>query len=411
MARRRAATRIGIAGYPMKVSSWSSIVLSTVLEMAVPFNAYPQVEIGGGAQASAPPTALAPLAQKMPDERVQQIRLQLSQTSDGDQHYRLLTELAQGYWTDERVSDYLRVRTEIVDDSVIPAGRRSIAASELALSLALSNNSAASDRMIARAKSLAHDTDPTELETLRREPDYAYLVAEAEIARRFQNQHDVALLKYREHAELSWKHFTDPSLSERRHRAAANEMLNSVAELTRIMVQNNRRGEALSYTDEIAWYVDHRPELQPTLRQRAIAGMARAIALCSFDAYDAALEAINGSISMFKRAGSPEHDGDYAQALRMRLMIALAMGKIEAYRADAEALDRARAINPIVNASVSAEELDSLSMAARGEWANAAARIGEVIRKTLRAQGCRARSTNIDLRYRCFIGSTTPRAT
>jgi hypothetical protein len=91
----RDATRSD-SGVPHKALNWSSVVLSTVLGLAAPLRAYPQAESGGSAQASAPVTASAPPSQTMPDQRVQQIRLQLSQTSDGNEHYRLLTELAQG---------------------------------------------------------------------------------------------------------------------------------------------------------------------------------------------------------------------------------------------------------------------------------------------------------------------------
>ncbi|KXU84577.1 hypothetical protein CR51_41195 [Caballeronia megalochromosomata] len=387
----------------MKLSNGSRAAIPILIGMIFSFSAAAQTASVSDAEASTPVTASSANLH-MPDQRVQEIRLQLARTSDGAERYRLLSELAQGYWQDRRVPDFVRVRGEIADDAAIPAGRRSIVASELALTLALANEPAASDRMIARAKTLAKETDPAELETLPREPAYAYLLAEGEIARRFQNRHDVALIKYREHADLAWTHFNDPALSERRHRAAANEMLGSVAELTRIMVQNNRRAEALSYAREIRWYIDHRPDLRASLRQRGIADTALAIALCSFDDYDAALEAIDSSISTFRRANVPEYDGVYAGALRMRLMIALAMGRIESYRADADALDRARSINAVITTSVSADELDSLSSAAHGQWATATAQIGESMAKLLRSQGAQSPfykySSAIEMLYR-----------
>ena len=208
-----------------------------------------------------------------------------------------------------------------------------------------------------------------------------------EIDRRHLNRHDLALLKYREHADLAWSNFNNVSLSERRRRAAANEVLASVSGLTRLMVQNNRRSEALSYANEMQWYVDHRPDLHPTLTQRADVNFARAIALCSFDDYDAALDAINTTIAEYQRAGLVEHDTSYGGALRMRLLVALGMGRIQQFAADAEALDRGRAINPVLAGIVMPEEYDSMSLAAHGQWASANERISIVMAKTLRYQG------------------------
>lgn len=377
----------------MMISKRLSLALSAVAIAAAPFYALAQAASDPAAPAetelaaSAPSVASVPHAQAMPEARVQEIRQRLAASSDGDEHYRLLGELSRGYFADGRVADSQRVRIEIVDDSTISAGKRSIAASGLSMTFALSEDHLQSDRMVARAKRLASETTPAELETLPREPGYAYLATEAEIARRFQHRHDVALLKYREHSELAWRNFNDASLSERRRRAAANEMLDSVAELTRVMIQNNRRMEALSYATEVQWYIDHRPDLKPTPPQRAIVDLARALALCSFDDYDAALGAIDSSIAIYRKMDLPEHDGRYAHALRTRLMIALAMGRIEAYRADAEALDRGRAINPVISTSFGTRELDSLSLAARGDWAAASARIGEQMAFNLRSEG------------------------
>ncbi len=322
-----------------------------------------------------------------PDERIKALRQQLDQSSDGEMRYQLYDELARGYYNSGRVAESLKVRAEIIEDSAISPGRRSLAASSLALSLALTKEYQRSQRTITRAKSLAADTKPAELELLSREPAYAFLSAEAEIARRFLNRHDTALLKYREASELAWANFNDPTLSEKRHRAAANEFLNRSTELARLMVQNNRRAEALSFVNSMDYYLDARPDLHATRFQRARVAHARAIALCSYDDYEGALQAINSSIAEYEREASPESGPPYADSLRLRLMIALAMGRIAEYSADADAVQRIRATDPIAAGEFPGEETDSLGLAAHGQWASAAALVGEAKERNFRHQG------------------------
>ncbi|MFL9916039.1 CHAT domain-containing protein [Paraburkholderia fungorum] len=373
--------------------TYTSVMLSIALALALPLRVWPQSNDKPPATASdvaaASQTALSTPLQNPPwsDARVHEIREQLAKTTDGEQRYALLIELSRGYYRSGHIAESLHVRDEIVGDSAISKGRRSLMASELAASFALTYDYARSQRMIDRAKELAQETPEGELESLPREPAYAFLTTEAEIDRRHLNRHDVALLKFREHADLAWSNLNNVSLSERRRRAAANEVLTSVSDLTRVMVQNNRRSEALSYANEMQWYINHRPDLQPTLTQRANVDFARAIALCSFDDYDAALTAINASVAEYQRAGLVEHDVSYGNALRMRLLVALGMGRIQQFAADAEALDRGRAINPVLAGVVSAEEFDSLSLAAHGQWASANEKISVDMARLLRYQG------------------------
>ncbi|CAE6878007.1 hypothetical protein [Paraburkholderia domus] len=315
--------------------TYTSVTLSIALVLALPLRVWPQSDDKPPATASevaaASQTAPSAPLQNPPwsDARAHEIREQLATTKDGEQRYALLIELSRGYYRSGHVAESLHVGDEILSDSAISKGRRSLKASDLAISYALANDYARSQKMVDRAKELAQETPASELETLPREPAYAFLSTEAEIDRRHLNRHDLALLKYREHADLAWSNFNNVSLSERRRRAAANEVLASVSGLTRLMVQNNRRSEALSYANEMQWYVDHRPDLHPTLTQRADVNFARAIALCSFDDYDAALDAINTTIAEYQRAGLVEHDTSYGGALRMRLLVALGMGRIQ----------------------------------------------------------------------------------
>ncbi|MBK5120487.1 CHAT domain-containing protein [Burkholderia sp. R-69980] len=373
--------------------TYTSVTLSIALVLALPLRVWPQSDDKPPATASevaaASQTAPSAPLQNPPwsDARAHEIREQLATTKDGEQRYALLIELSRGYYRSGHVAESLHVGDEILSDSAISKGRRSLKASDLAISYALANDYARSQKMVDRAKELAQETPASELETLPREPAYAFLSTEAEIDRRHLNRHDLALLKYREHADLAWSNFNNVSLSERRRRAAANEVLASVSGLTRLMVQNNRRSEALSYANEMQWYVDHRPDLHPTLTQRADVNFARAIALCSFDDYDAALDAINTTIAEYQRAGLVEHDTSYGGALRMRLLVALGMGRIQQFAADAEALDRGRATNPVLAGIVMPEEYDSMSLAAHGQWASANERISIVMAKTLRYQG------------------------
>src|ERR1700677_3289238 len=62
----------------------------------------------------------------------QVVRGQLSGTADGDARFTLLDGLASEYFRTGMVVDSMRVREQIVDDSHIPAGRRSLTASGLA---------------------------------------------------------------------------------------------------------------------------------------------------------------------------------------------------------------------------------------------------------------------------------------
>jgi CHAT domain-containing protein len=383
------------SGVAIMTSRYTSVPLSIALALtfALPLRAWPQSHDNPPAAASdvTPASQTAPPAsvQSPPwsDARAHEIREQLATTTDGSQRYALLIELSRGYYRSGHIAESLHARDEIVDDSTIPKGLRSLMASELAATYALTYDYRRSEKMIDRAKELAKETPDSELENLPREPAYAFLTAEAEIDRRYLNRHDQALLKFREHADLAWSNLNNPSLSERRRRAAANEVLSSVNDLTRVMVQNNRRSEALSYANEMKWYINHRPDLKPTLAQRANVDFALAIALCSFDDYDAALEAINTSVAEYQRAGLVEHDTSYGSALRMRLLVALGMGRIQQFAADAEALDRGRAINPVLAGVVSAEEFDSYTLAAHGQWASANDKISIDMARLLRRQG------------------------
>lgn len=372
--------------------------LALVFCLSVTSTLYAQSDAKSGANPSvetAPPgdaasdasRASASAPEPISDAQIKDVREQLGKTTDGEQRFNLLQKLSRAYDRAGRGQESLKVRQEIVDDPAISPGRRSLYASDLALSEALLGEYRKGKALVAQAKDLAHQTGPAELESLAREPSYAFLSAEAEIARRGDNRHDVALLRYREHSDLAWSNLNDPSLSEKRRRAAANELLNDVTEMTRLLVQNNRRAEALSYANEISFYIKTRPDLQATQAQKARVDAARAIALCSFDDYDAALEAINASIAEFKRSGASEHDAIYGNALRLRLMIALSMGRLSEFMPDVEALGRGRATGTILAHSFESEEYDSLALAANGQWSAASDSIGVAMAANLRHQG------------------------
>jgi CHAT domain-containing protein len=99
------------------------------------------------------------------------------------------------------------------------------------------------------------------------------------------------------------------------------------------------------------------------------------------------MEAISRALKTYERGGTPEHDPGYGDALRMRLMIALSMERISEFGADAEALQRGRAIDPVLAGEFPGEESDSLALATRGQWAAAAARVDEIAQRNLRHQG------------------------
>jgi CHAT domain-containing protein len=331
--------------------------------------------------ASAPPDRQA-LAER---ERV--MRRQLSDTTDKEARFALYDSLAAEYFRVGMVADSMRVREQLVNDKQISAGRRSLVASSLAVAYALSDNYSRSQRLLDQAKALARETTPEELETLPNVPAYAYYGAETEIDRRDLNRHALALQKRREGVELAWRDLNDPALSDKRHRAAANEILGSFTSLIRLMVQNNRRTEALNYANELRWDIDNRPDLKPSPTQRANVELGLSIALCSNDDYDGALAAVNAAVAQFRQANMPAHSVNIADALRQRLMVALAMGRIGDYQADADGWEYAASVNPVVARSANPNERESMILAAHGHWQEAESRIGALMTSMLREQG------------------------
>ncbi len=333
---------------------------------------------------TAPPAASAAAAL---DARVLALRQQLDAARDGAERWRLHNEITTAYFRGARSAEALKSREETLEDNAVPTGRRSLVASGLAFSYAQLHDYPKSQRTVQRAKQLARDTRPDELETLPNEPSYAFLNAEAEIARRSTGRHDVALAKSRERADLAWANFNDATLSEKRRRAAANELLDNVQNYVRILVQNNRRDEALSYVTAIQQRIATRPDLRARPYQQASIQHALAIALSSHDDYDAALAAIDAAIAGYQRAGAQDQDLGLGMSRRMRLMVALAMGRIGDYQEDARLLELGRAGNAILASSVAPSEADSLILAARGAWSAASLRIEEVMASNLRRQG------------------------
>ncbi|APW37822.1 hypothetical protein RD110_11940 [Rhodoferax koreense] len=341
------------------------------------------------AEEDAAPADRAPEAAAKEDleTRVQALRQQLTAAQDGETRYRVYSELISAYARGARIPESLKVRDDLLEDASISPGRRSLAASSLAVSYALIGDYPKSQRAVQRAKQLAKDTPAEEYEKLNSDPSYTFLQAEAEIARRATGRHDIALSKTRERSELAWANFNDPALSPKRHQAAANELLNNVQVHVLLLVQNNRREEALSYIRGIQQRVATRPDLYATPYQLASLNTALAIALCSHDDYDAALAAVDAGIAGYLKAGAQEHEVALGVSRRLRLMIALAMGRIGDYQDDADRLQRARAANVVLNGSFAGVEADSLFMASRGQWADASDRVGVVVASNLKRRG------------------------
>jgi CHAT domain-containing protein len=334
-----------------------------------------------------PERAAEPLSKEEVEAKVQALRQQLLATSDGETRFRLHYELSGVLARGARITESLKARDDLLEDGSIGAGRRSLTASNLATNYALIGDYPKSQRAVARAKQLAKETRPEEYESLNSDPSYTFLRAEAEIARRSLGRHDLALAKTRERSDLAWANFNDATLSDKRRSAAANELIDNSHLHTLLLVQNNRREEALSYITSLQQRVDTLPDLRATPTQRANMLVSRAIALCSHDDYDAALAAVDAGIAGFQKAGVQEHDVALNIGRRLRLMIALATGRIGAYQDDADRLQRARAANVVLNGSFAAPEADSLFMASRGQWAEAAERVGTVMASNFRRRG------------------------
>lgn len=321
------------------------------------------------------------------DARSVAVHQQLATVTDPNERFRLLFELSEAFYRAGRVPESLKVSDEIIEDKMIGPGRRSLRASAMALNMSLVGEYAKSQRYVNRAKSLARETSPAELEELPREPSFSFLHAEAEIYRRSEGRHDLALAKTRETAELAWASFNDSSLSEKRRQAAASELLSNVNVHVRLLVQNNRRDEAMSYITEIRERIATRPDLKASSYQMASIDEALAIALSSQDDYDAALVAIDSAVARHTRLKTPEFDVNYGLAMRGRLMITLALGRIGDYGRDADALTRGRGGSPILAGSFPSEESDSLAFASRGQWSEAATRIGSHLDRDARRIG------------------------
>lgn len=318
------------------------------------------------------------------------IRKRLEQTSDGDTRLALLISLVQDYYNADDAAGAMGVLESIVYDGQISPGQRSLTASGLAIAYAVQNDFVRSQRLVNQAKKLADQTSAAELETLPEEPAYGYLSAEAELARRALNQHDTALFKVREAADLARKNLDDPSLSEHRHQEAANQLLDEVDHLVRLQTQNNRRTEALNYANGMLWDIDHDPRLKPTPSQRARVEVAMSIALMSNDDYDGALAWIDKAIKGYQDAGVLPYSFTYADALRMRLMVALATNRLADFKADADGLEYAASINPVAAKTPSSDERESVIFGTQGNWSAAESKLSRVLAYNLKGQGAQS---------------------
>lgn len=318
------------------------------------------------------------------------VRKLLDENSNGNIRLALLIVLVQDYFDANDPADARRVMENIVDDRQIPPGQRSLTASGLALAYALENDFVRSQRLLNQAKKLVDQTPAAELETLSEEPAYEYLSAEAEVARRALNQHDTALRLVREASDLARKNLDNPSLSEHRHEEAANQLLDESVHLVELLTQNNRRTEALNYANGLLWDTDHDPRLKPGPMQRALVEVAVSIALMSNDDYDGALFWIDKAIKGYRDAGVLPYTYPYAQALRTRLMIALATNRLADYKADAEAFQYAASVNSVVAKTPSSDERLSVVLATQGNWPGAESSISRVLEYNLLHQGAQS---------------------
>lgn len=335
-----------------------------------------------------PPARAAPPSPSEAESRVQDLRRQLDQVHEAPQRIALWTQISGTYYQAGNVDQSLRVRDELIGDSQVDAAHRSLAAARLAYAWALRRDFPKSHRYIGTATSLFHEAKPGDLDTLAQEPDIAVLYAEAELARREQNRHDLALVRFREAADLAWQKLNDPSVSEKRRMAIGQELIGSTAQrLVLLLVMNNRRDEAMNYVSEIKKRMQTVPELTANPLQRANFARAEAIALCSEDDYDSALAVMDRAIATYRELNTPEFDAHYDQALRMRLSVALVLGTIGNYREDADIWMRGRAANPIIDGMVAPEEALALRAAANGQWSTAISESAKHIAQATRAQG------------------------
>lgn len=299
------------------------------------------------------------------------VRQQLAQTPDCEVRFALLDGVAREDERAGRMVDYYHVLDLIESDGAISPGRRSLAASELAEFYLAEGELARGGRMIDDAKRYADEVKDSEREHLPLDPTFAALHAEAELAWRFRGQYDVALHLGREATDLGWRDLANSALSPARREAAVNELTSAAPREVSMLIRWNRAAEALSQVDELRWDLDNGSSPHSTPLQRAEVARARAIALTAFDDYDAALASINSAIEGFRAAGLTPASTQYAESLRLRLLIALAMERIGDYRADLAGLQVAASANPLEGTATSVVIDRSLAFAVNGDWTGA----------------------------------------
>lgn len=302
-------------------------------------------------------------------------RQQLAQTPDGEARFALLDGLAREDERAGRMGDYYHVLDLIESDGAISPGRRSLAASELAEIYLAAGEFPRGGRMVGDAKQYADEVKDPERERLPLDPTFEALHAEAALAWRYRGQYDVALHLGREATDLGWRDLADSTLSPARREAAVNELTGAATREVNMLISCNRTAEALSHVDGLRWDLDNGSALHSTPLQRAKVARAQALALTAFDDYDMALASINSAIEGFRAAGLTPASTQYAESLRLRVLIALAMGRIGDYRADLAGLQVAASANPMEGTPFKVLEDGSLAFAANGDWTGAQRRI------------------------------------
>ena len=331
-------------------------------------------------------TTRSPGAPALPEARITEIRETLKIETDSEERYALYAELLNTYRRANRMDDVFRIRDEVIEDRHILPGRRSLMASEQAYQLALARDYPRSRSALDKARDLATRAGDREVDSLPKHPAFSHLSAEAEIARLALGRHDVALTRMRELSELAHATLRNRELGENRRRGALNELLDSLRLHVLVLVQNNRAREALNYLDDLRHTLEEHHQFKPNARQLAHLEWSYATVLPSLNDYEGAYEAIERALAHVRAVSGADSPTAAARLQRTRLNLALALGRITTLADAAEDLARAHAVNRAL-ASIPRDEIESLRLAARGDWAGAQTRMDELLARELGSLG------------------------
>lgn len=337
------------------------------------------------AQSSATPPASADTREAVLAES-RRLRESAEQERDPWRRYKLWNEAAQVLWRAELAQAANALLDAMMRDEKLSDGHRSLVASARAVQLAITGQRGQSERALQLARDLARNVSNEDLAKLPGNPTYSYLHATAEVSRRMDNQHDVALGHMRELVSLAASHLTDASRPEGLRAAATNDLRSNISLYAITLAQNNRGLEAVNFADDVERAMVAAKSPPSALTASAIA-TARAIGLMSLNDYEGAFAMIEMSLDYLREAKVPNNTPTMAQALRFKLFNALALGRLGEFQEDASRLVEIQSANPVAAGSFPLDESRAMLLGSQGRWADASRALDNLVDWQMRNQG------------------------